>query len=204
MENIIKFYMVPASPWSFLCLDRLENICKSYNLKLDIIPIDIFKIFEMNDIKMVSKRPKALQKNRLNELQRWKNHLNIKFNIQPKFFPVNPIKSCRLIIAASIVYPQDKDLIFKLVKGLAEAVWVNDLNIDNDDIIFDILARLSDSERIIDVFNTEKPSSILLDNTMNAIKNDVFGVPTFIFKNQMFWGQDRIFFLEKEIRKLNV
>ena len=91
-----------------------------------------------------------------------------------------------------------------MVKGLAEAVWVNDLNIDNDDIIFDILARLSDSERIIDVFNTEKPSSILLDNTMNAIKNDVFGVPTFIFKNQMFWGQDRIFFLEKEIRKLNV
>ena len=54
------------------------------------------------------------------------------------------------------------------------------------------------------MFNTEKPSSILLDNTMNAIKNDVFGVPTFIFKNQMFWGQDRIFFLEKEIRKLNV
>ena len=54
-----------------------------------LIPTDIFKLFEMQEIKMVSKRPEAIQKNRLRELQRWKDHLNINFNIKPKYFPVN-------------------------------------------------------------------------------------------------------------------
>ena len=72
MKNNIKFYMVPASPWSFLSFDRIEKISSSYNLDVDLIPVDIFKLFEMQEIKMVSKRPIAIQKNRLRELQRWK------------------------------------------------------------------------------------------------------------------------------------
>ena len=70
----------------------------------------------MQEIKMVSKRPKAIQKNRLRELQRWKEYLNIKFNIKPKFFPVDPIKSCKLIIASSIFYINEKLRIFQLAK----------------------------------------------------------------------------------------
>ena len=104
MNNNIKFYTVPASPWSFLSLDRIEKISNTYNLDLDFIPVDIFKLFEIQEIKMVSKRPLAIQKNRLNELRRWKDYLKVDFNIKPKFWPVNPNKSCKLIIAASIIY----------------------------------------------------------------------------------------------------
>ena len=84
---------------------ELENISNSYKLNLNLIPIDIFKIFEMNNIKMLSNRPLSLQKNRLNELQRWKDHLNIIFNIKPKFFPVNSIKACQLIISINYLSP---------------------------------------------------------------------------------------------------
>ena len=69
MKNNIKFYMVPASPWSFLSFDRIEKISSTYNLEVEIIPIDIFKLFEMQEIKMVSKRPLAIQKNRLPTLR---------------------------------------------------------------------------------------------------------------------------------------
>ena len=51
MKNNIKFYMVPASPWSFLSFDRIEKISNSYNLDLNLIPLDIFKLFEMQEYK---------------------------------------------------------------------------------------------------------------------------------------------------------
>ena len=60
-----------------------------------------------------------------------------------------------------------------------------------------------DTKKVEEIYNTEKTSSVLRENTLDAINNDVFGVPTFIYQNQMYWGQDRILFLEKEIRKIN-
>ena len=108
MKNNIIFYMVPASPWSFLSFSRIEEILNTHNIEVDTIPVDIFKLFEAHGIKMVSQRPIAIQKNRLTELKRWKNYLKINFNIKPKFFPVNPIKSCKLIIACSILHSKEK------------------------------------------------------------------------------------------------
>ena len=78
MKNNIKFYLVPASPWTFLSFARIEKISTTYNLEVDLIPIDIFKLFEMQEIKTVAKRPVAIQKNRLRELQRWKEYLEYK------------------------------------------------------------------------------------------------------------------------------
>ena len=43
--------------------------------------------------------------------------------------------------------------------------------------------------------------SVLQKNTLDAFDNDIFGVPTFVYEDKIFWGQDRIFFLEKEIKK---
>ena len=53
------------------------------------------------------------------------------------------------------------------------------------------------------IYFDSKVASILESNTSNAFKNDIFGVPTFLYNGQVFWGQDRIFFLEKEIKKSN-
>ena len=204
MKNNIKFYMVPSSPWSFLSLERIEKISNSYNLDLDLIPIDIFKLFELQDIKVLPKRSLAIQKNRINELKRWKDYLKIQFNIKPKYFPVNPNKSCKLIIANSLMFPDKKKTTFMLAKSLSEAVWVNDLNIDDDKVIFEVAKNFVNMEKIKDRYFHNTPFEVLQKNTIDAFNQDIFGVPTFIYNNQMFWGQDRIFFLEKEIRKLNV
>ena len=203
MKNNIKFYMVPASPWSFLSFGRIEEISRSYNLEVDLIPIDIFKLFEMQEIKMVSKRPEAIQKNRLRELQRWKDHLSIKFNIMPKFWPVNPLRACKLIIASSIFYSSEKHKSFHLAKKLSEAVWVNDSNTDDDNEIFKIAKEVVDIDSIKDIYFDNKVTSILENNTFDAFKNDIFGVPTFVYNDEVFWGQDRICFLEKEIKRSN-
>ena len=204
MNNNIEFYMVPSSPWSFLSFNRIEKIAKLYNLKINLIPIDIFQLFEVNGIKKISQRSTSIQKNRLNELQRWRDHLNIDFNIKPKFFPVNPIKSCRAIIATSIIYDNEESVILKLARALSEAVWVKDLNIDDNDVILKILEENVVINKIKNLYLSNETSNILKENTIKAAEQNVFGVPSFVYNESLFWGQDRISFLEKEIIKLNV
>ena len=201
MKKNIKFYLVPASPWTFLSFSRIEKVSTAYNLEVDLIPINIFKLFEMQEIKTVAKRPVAIQKNRLRELQRWKEYLDINFNIKPKFFPVDPIKSCKLIIASSILYPNEKNRSFQLAKKLSEAVWVDELNIDDETVIFEIVEEIVDIKKLKNLYFHKEVESILQKNTLDAFDNDIFGVPTFVYEDKIFWGQDRIFFLEKEIKK---
>ena len=90
-----------------------------------------------------------------------------------------------------------------LAKKLSEAVWINDINTDDDNEIFKIAKEILDIESIKNIYFDKKVSSILEANTSDAFKNDIFGVPTFFYNGQVFWGQDRIFFLEKEIKKSN-
>ena len=201
MKKNIKFYLVPASPWTFLSFSRIEKISTTYNLEVNLVPINIFKLFEMQEIKTVAKRPVAIQKNRLRELQRWKEYLDINFNIKPKFFPVDPIKSCKLIIASAILYPNEKHRSFQLAKKLSEAVWVNELNIDDETVIFEIVKEIVDIKKLKNLYFQKEVESVLQKNTLDAFDNDIFGVPTFVYEDKIFWGQDRIFFLEKEIKK---
>ena len=51
------------------------------------------------------------------------------------------------------------------------------------------------------LFYSKKTTEILKENTENALAKDLFGVPSFVFNEKLFWGQDRIFFLEEEIKK---
>ena len=92
---------------------------------------------------------------------------------------------------------------FKLAKSLSEAVWVKDLNIDNDEVLFKIADEVIDSNDLRKIYIEEKVEKILKKKTKTAIQKNIFGVPTFVFNNQNFWGQDRIFFLEKEIINSN-
>ena len=90
MKQFIDFYMVVISPWCYLGLNRLISISKTYDIEINIKPIDIFFIFKEYGTKGVKDRPIPVQKNRINEIKRWGNYLDIKINAKPKFHPVDP------------------------------------------------------------------------------------------------------------------
>ena len=77
------------------------------------------------------------------------------------------------------------------------------MNIDDDNEVLNIAKEVIDIESVKNIYYDSKVDSVLQNNTSDAFKNDIFGVPTFFYNNQIFWGQDRIFFLEKEIKKLH-
>ena len=191
--------MVTISPWCFLSLNRLKTLSEKYELIIEIKPVDIFSIFKNYGTKVLKERPLAIQKNRINELKRWGNHLKIKFNIVPKFHPVNPEISSKIIIAAYL-YLQNTEKAFALVKRLCEAVWINELNVSDIETVKNIAIGLDIDKKIIENFLTDNEViSLYNKNTKDATEKGIFGVPSFIYENELFFGQDRMFMIEDKI-----
>ena len=200
MKQFIDFYMVVISPWCYLGLNRLISISKTYDIEINIKPIDIFSIFKEYGTKGVKERPLPVQKNRINEIKRWGNYLDIKINEKPKFHPVDPNISSKVIIA-SLLFDNDLEKTFALTKNLCEAVWVEDLDVSDGNVINKICEQLDLKESTKNLYNKdEKVIEVLKNNTSDAKKNNVFGVPTFLYKNELFFGQDRMFMLEQTIK----
>ena len=192
--------MVTISPWSYLSIGRLRKIASNNNLKINVKPIDLYTIFSENQTKLVKDRPLPVQKNRINELKRWSNYLNLELNISPKFWPVNPELSSKLIIA-SVLYGADYEKNLDLVEELYKAVWVNELDVSDNNTIENIGKNIDIKEEVLKIFLSDNQvTSTLNKNTNEAKNNDVFGVPTFIYEDELFWGQDRLFLLENYIK----
>ncbi len=201
MKDSIKFYLFPLSPWSYLSMERIYNLGKAFNISIDMKPIDLFYIFEKNNIKKVFERPESIQKNRLRELKRWSNFLNIPIKIKPKYFPVNHIKSTNIILAANIIFDFEKSYDFTM--SVCKALWEEDKDISNESILFSIAEKFGEEKILKTLMNSKKIKNKLEKNTKEALDQGLFGVPSFVYKKELFWGQDRIFFLEKKIKNKN-
>ena len=157
-------------------------------------------IFKITGQKMVKDRAPQVQINRLNELTRWSEFLKMPINVEPRYFPPDGLPANKLIIAAIIL---EKD-VSSLVHKLMEAVWVKEKDIGRTNVIIELANEYGfQGKTLFDFSNTSEVSKILKENTEEAIDKNIFGVPTWIFNNELFWGQDRLDFLEREIDKNN-
>ena len=146
----------------------------------------------------VPQRSPQRQKYRLDELKRWSEFLNIKINLKPKFFPPkDPHISGKYTIAANI-------LGVKLVFGheLLKQIWSEEKDISDEKNIeaTSNLFKL-DFKKLSELAKSDKVSKIYQDNTEEAVTKNVFGSPTYIYNNELFWGQDRLDFLERALNK---
>ena len=95
----------------------------------------------------VSKRPPQRQKIRLQELERWSEYLKIKLIPQPKFFPSKSLLPS-LVIVASKIKNTKRNLI--VANDIMNALWVEELDIDNEKTLFDIITKIGlDADEIL-------------------------------------------------------
>ena len=197
MNNILDYYFATPSPWAYLATPRIIELKDKYNLEVNWKPADLMEIFSIHGVANVKDRPKPVQLNRLTELGRWSKFLNIPLIIQPKYFPVDPTLSHKVIILAQKNNIDMNNLIFSFQK----AVWAEEKDISDENVILEICKNNNfDSRSIIADANSEEIQNAYKNNTQEALDKNVWGSPTFIYKNELFWGQDRIEFLERAIQ----
>jgi 2-hydroxychromene-2-carboxylate isomerase len=83
------------------------------------------------------------------------------------------------------------------------ALWVEDLDIDNEDVLINILKKMElNLEDILKCAKSEECTNIMKSSTKFAIEKGVFGAPTYIINDQIYWGQDRLDFVERHLATL--
>ena len=194
--KIEYFYGIP-SPFAYLGSARFQSIVKKFNVEVIEKPCDLVGgIFAKTGGLPVPQRSSQRQKYRLDELKRWSQFLNIKMNLKPKFFPPkDPHISGKYTIAANI-------LGVKLVFGheLLKQIWSEERDISDEKNIEAVSNLLNlNFKELSNLAKSEKVSKIYLDNTEDAIAKNVFGSPTYVYNDELFWGQDRLNFLERAL-----
>ena len=198
MKKILYFYSV-VSPWSYLGIKRLKEISKKYSAQIIEKPIDLVgKVFVATGGTPVPQRHISRQNYRLLELKRWGEFLNIKINQKPKFFPPKDPHLPALFCLASIDMGISMDFSTKVLEHL----WVKENDISNIDTLKLIADDLKISfEELSKLATSDKIKKIYEANTQEAINMNIFGVPSYVYNNEIFWGQDRLELLEYSLKK---
>lgn len=193
--------MSHGSPWTFLGHKKVNEISKTNNCELDIMPVNYGEIFPVSGGLPVHKRPLQRQKYRLQELKRWSEFLKIKLNPEPKHFPSRSLLPSKVIISVKILnFENVNDIAYAIMEGL----WIKEMNIDDPTNLKKILTRfIKTADEVIDFSESKQVEKEINEYTKEAIDLAVFGAPTYIIDDQIYWGQDRLDFLERYIKRKN-
>jgi len=182
----IDYYLSPASPWTYLGHARFVEIARKHGAAVNAKPVDFGVIFPQSGGLPLPKRAPQRQAYRLVELKRWMQHLGVPLVIQPRHFPVDANPAAHLICA---VQPDKR---MAIARDLLAALWKEDRNLADPEVLKQIGSKYG-----VHQGDEEKYNAF----TQEALARGVFGAPSYVYRDEIFWGQDRLEFLDRALAK---
>lgn len=198
MSNTVDYFFSLMSPYTYMGHERFEALAKKRNLTVNYRPTNYGKVFPISGGLPVNQRPPQRQAYRFTELKRWRDHLAIPLNLEPKFFPVNAGHAAGMVLAAIHAgHPPGA-----LMAGYLRAVWAEERDIADEATLQAIATENGlDGAALWAAAGAPEIKEELERYTQEAIDKGVFGAPSWIFNGELFWGQDRLDFLERALEK---
>jgi 2-hydroxychromene-2-carboxylate isomerase len=185
----IDYFFSTLSPYAYLAGTRLEDVAAKHGATITYKPLDVVALFGRTGGTPPKERHPSRQQLRAQELTRQSNKLGLPLNLQPAFWPTNGAPSSYAIIAAQNAGGGD---LGKLAHGFLRAVWAEDKDIAQDDVVRAMLADAGFDPALADS-GLLSGAEAYAANLEEAALRGVFGAPFYITDNdQRFWGQDRI------------
>lgn len=196
MAETVDYYLSLNSPWSYLGHRRFANLVESHGLDVRVHPVDFARvIFPATGGLPVGKRSPQRQAYRLVELERWRKYLDVELNVHPKFWPADETLGAGMVLAAG-----STDAV-SLAGAILRAVWAEDRDIADRNTLLAIAGECDlDAEGLMTMAELDTVAQQRVTESEEAIECGVFGAPTYLFKGELFWGQDRLDFLERAIK----
>jgi 2-hydroxychromene-2-carboxylate isomerase len=201
VSPVIDYFFTPQSPWTYLGHERFAAMAKAAGARVKVLPVNLGgKVFPVSGGLPLAQRAPQRQAYRLVELKRFSAHLGVPLKLHPKYFPVADAAAARLIIAVDL--HDGADAAMALTGAVTRAVWVDECNIADEPSLAALLATLGlPAQRLVDA-----QSQAVIDryeaNTQRAIDTGVFGAPTYVVDGEMFWGQDRLDFVQRRLARV--
>lgn len=184
----IDVFVSTASPFVYLATARLPQIARRHGVRFVYRPLDAGALFARTGGLALPDRHESRRAYRLQELRRQSARAGLPLNPQPAYFPVNSAPSSYALIAAQAAGGGDVDA---LLQAIGRALWAEDRNIADDDVIRACLSQAGFDPGLADS-GLLMGAETYVRNLESAVEQGAFGVPFFILGEERFWGQDRL------------
>lgn len=195
MIKPFDFFFDFTSPYSYLAHKQIRNIENQYKIVINYMPILLGGLHNLAEIEAPAFIP-SKAKFMIKDCKLFAEKLNIKFKFNSHF----PIHSLNLMRGVLIARKENKTSLY--IDKFFDACWKDGLNLNNQNIVNEILEDLNFNIETFKLkISEQKIKHELKKRTKDAFLKGVFGAPSFIINNKMFWGQDRLEFVLKEAQK---
>ena len=195
MIKSFDFFFDFISPYSYLAHKQIRNIEFQNKIEINYMPILLSGLLNLAEIKTPVFIP-SKAKFMIKDCKLFAEKLNIKFKFNSYF----PIQSLNLMRGVLIARKENKTSLY--IDKFFDACWKDGLNLNDQKIVDKILEDLNFNLKTYKLkISEQKIKDELKKRTKDAFLKGVFGAPSFIINNKMFWGQDRLEFVLKEAQK---
>ena len=193
----VEFYFDLGSPYSYLAYYRLLQIAEQQEIQVVYKPILLGGVFKATGNRSPIEIPVKGAYSIL-DMQRWAEYYQIPMQMNPHF-PMNTLTLMRILTGVQLLHLEKFEQVLKL---LFDAMFGTPQNLNEPAVLAEVLKPSGFSvEDIMSMVQSEVVKQKLITETEQAIQRGIFGAPTFFVGDEMYWGQDRLHFVEQALNK---
>lgn len=198
MLKTVEFLFDVGSPYTYLAYHRLPKLAQIHGAGIVWTPVLLGGIFQATGNKSPAEVPAKGQ--HLNvDLQRWAHAYGVEIQMNPDF----PINTLPLMRGAVAMQSRSDEEFHRYLRAVFGAMFGRPRNLNIPSEVGAVLADAGfDPVEFMALINDQSVKDRLKANTTDAVARGAFGAPTFFVGEDMFWGQDRLQFVEQAIAKL--
>lgn len=192
----VSFFFDFSSPFAYLASTQIESVAARAGASVRYRPFllgALFKALGGPDVPLFS-MPPVKQRHARDDMFRWADFHGVPLKF-PTRFPMNTVKALRMIL--QLPEPQRAPLLH----AIFAAYWTNDRDINDDAELVELATSVGlDGANLVAGTKDDAVKAQLKSATDEAVKLGLFGAPTFMVGDLLFWGQDRLAFVEKALQ----
>ncbi len=195
MTPTLEFWFDYGSPYSYLADTQLEGLCARTNADLVYCPMLLGGIFKATGNRSPAQEPvEAKRHYGALEMRRWVEYYGVPFRNNP-FFPINTLGIMRASVAA-----QQLGSFAPFHRAIYPAFWVDGLDLGDSEVLARVLEEAGlDPAGILASAAQQEVKDELRGATERAVARGVFGAPSFFVGDEIFFGADRLPFVERAL-----
>ena len=193
----VEFYFDLGSPYSYLAYYRLLQIAEQQEIQIVYKPILLGGVFKATGNRSPIEIPvKGVYS--ILDMQRWAEYYQIPMQMNPHF-PMNTLTLMRILTGIQLLHLEKFEQVLKL---LFDAMFGTPQNLNEPTVLAEVLKPSGFSvEDIMSMVQSDVVKQKLITEIEQAIQRGIFGAPTFFVGDEMYWGQDRLHFVEQALNK---
>ena len=191
----LDFYFDFGSPASYLAYKRLRQLESKYDLVVNWIPMLLGGVFKatgnVSPVTVPAKGNYMVNQ----DFPRFAKRYDVPMRFNP-YFPINTLNLMRGAVAA-----QSEGVFDTYANAVFDAMWQEQLDLGQVDIVVKTLQKAGlDAMALLELTQNDAIKQTLIANTNQAVDRGVFGAPTMFIGEDMYFGQDRLDFIEAHLK----